>query len=208
MTWKATFQAGNLQTGSPNYPVRISWKKAEADNANKKMGLNTPDGLYLTDQNQSYFAVDMANGAASSVIKPGVELIANAAGDSLSLVIKSTLIEGFKIVTKKPTLNEIGGVDDAVTGSGFTLSSSIPNPFSTSTQITVKSQKSAKAIIEVYDVNGKAVATLFNGTFEAGSKSYIWNGKDNDGKSVGSGVYSFRLYAGGAILTRKVVLTK
>lgn len=209
MTWKATFQAGNLQSASPQYPVRICWKKADVTNANSKMGLNSPDGLFLTDHNQSFFAIDMANGAASSVIKQGVELISNSAGDSLCLLIKSTLVEGFKIVTKKPTLNEIGGVDEeVVAGKGYSLSSSIPNPFSAETRITINAERSGKAVLEVYDVNGKSVTTLFNGMLEVGAKTIVWDGKDRTGKQVASGVYSYRLNAGGAIISRKVVLAK
>jgi flagellar hook assembly protein FlgD len=60
----------------------------------------------------------------------------------------------------------------------------------------------------VYDVHGKTVATLFDGVSPGGEIELQWNGRDDAGLSVGSGVYFYRLQGGGRAITRKMLLIK
>jgi len=91
----------------------------------------------------------------------------------------------------------------------FSLSQNYPNPFNPSTSISYYlSQFSQNVSLRVYDVRGKIVRVLIEGKKEAGSYTVFWDGTDDQGKEVSSGVYFYRLSADGLNNTRKMVLLK
>ncbi len=84
-----------------------------------------------------------------------------------------------------------------------------PNPFNPRTRIDFELPRRARARLEIYDVSGRLVATLFDGTHPAGPGSVTWDGKDRKGRPVGSGVYLYRLAVeGSGGISRKMVLLK
>jgi hypothetical protein len=90
----------------------------------------------------------------------------------------------------------------------YSLSQNYPNPFNPSTTIEYSLPNSENVKIEIYDLLGRLVKTLVNETKIAGKYSVIWNGEDNSGKTVSSGVYLYRLYSGSQIITKKLNLIK
>jgi flagellar hook assembly protein FlgD len=64
------------------------------------------------------------------------------------------------------------------------------------------------AEIVVYDVRGRRVRTLVNKFVPAGYHEAVWDGRDDFGNRVASGVYLYQLRAGGVAETRKMVLLK
>jgi flagellar hook assembly protein FlgD len=62
--------------------------------------------------------------------------------------------------------------------------------------------------LRIYDVGGRLVRTLVEGTLPAGEKSVVWDGRDDTGRPVGSGVYFCRLAAANYRETHKMVLMK
>ena len=62
--------------------------------------------------------------------------------------------------------------------------------------------------IEVYNIRGQRVKTLVNDYFPAGEHSVVWNGKDENGRAVSSGMYLYRMTAGEYTETRRMVLMK
>jgi len=84
-----------------------------------------------------------------------------------------------------------------------------PNPFNPSTMIRYSLPEAAAVTLRVYDVQGRLVRTLASNLSKpAGVHEIEWNGADNAGRPVPSGVYFYRLNAGGETLTRKAVLLK
>jgi hypothetical protein len=81
-----------------------------------------------------------------------------------------------------------------------------PNPFNPSTTISYKIQSQCRTTIKIYDLLGKEVAILVNEEKPAGKYEVVWNGKDNSGKKLTSGVYFYKLIAGTFIQTRKMLL--
>ena len=65
-----------------------------------------------------------------------------------------------------------------------------------------------RTFITRYDILGKEVITLINKAQEPGYKSIVWNGTDQLGQNVGSGVYSYTLHSGDFIQTKKLMLIK
>jgi hypothetical protein len=91
---------------------------------------------------------------------------------------------------------------------GFFLMQNKPNPFNPSTDIGYSIPQSALVSLVIFNVNGQKVRTLVNEVQAAGEHTVIWDGKSDSGDRVASGVYLYRLTAGGATTTRKMTLLK
>jgi hypothetical protein len=83
-----------------------------------------------------------------------------------------------------------------------------PNPFNPETVIGYYLAESGNVSLEVYNIKGQKVKTLFSGIQEAGDREVIWQGDDAAGDSVSSGLYFYKLAAGGKISTGKMLLMK
>ena len=83
-----------------------------------------------------------------------------------------------------------------------------PNPFNPSTTIAYSIPTASNTSLRVYNIKGQVVKTLVNGVVEAGNHSITWNGRDDNGTSVASGVYFYRLSSEGQTITKKMVLSK
>jgi len=90
----------------------------------------------------------------------------------------------------------------------FTLGQNYPNPFNPSTKIDFMLPKAAFVTIKIYDIIGKEVFTLVNQKMNAGSYVVDWNSINNAGDYVSSGVYFYRIDAGGFTQTKKMVLLR
>jgi hypothetical protein len=86
---------------------------------------------------------------------------------------------------------------------GFELASARPNPFSRSTSIAFSLPKSGSVDLAVYDISGRKVATLAQGTMSAGSHDVSWNGA-----KAPAGVYLYRLSFEGKTLTNRMVVVR
>lgn len=111
-------------------------------------------------------------------------------------------------------LNEIHGAVTAVepderTPSGLiSLQQNYPNPFNPETSITFTLSRACYVELSVYSVNGARIITLVNEPHAAGAYSTTWDGRDERGTLCASGVYLYRLHAGAASETRKMVLLR
>ena len=93
----------------------------------------------------------------------------------------------------------------------FELTQNYPNPFNPSTTIDYNIHSSGYVSLNVYDVMGRLVRTLVDEYKEAGNAngySVTWNGLDNLGNKVSTGVYIYSLQAQGVSTTKKMVLMK
>ena len=84
-----------------------------------------------------------------------------------------------------------------------------PNPFNPRTTVSFDIAVAGSVYLRVYDSAGRLVRTILNGApFEPGTYHEIWNGKDQNGSSVASGVYHVRFEAPGKVETRSVTLIR
>ena len=90
----------------------------------------------------------------------------------------------------------------------FTLYRNFPNPFNPATTIRYNLPIKEEVRLVIYDLLGREVKTLVNRVEKAGLKSVIWEGKNNTGQNVSSGVYLFRIQAGNYIKSQKMILLK
>lgn len=102
------------------------------------------------------------------------------------------------------------GVHRLVLPRAFTLQQNYPNPFNPSTVVayTIPEGALVPVSLVVYDLRGRLVRRLVQGYREAGGYSVSWDGRDENGGQVPSGVYLYRIAAGGFVETRKMVLLK
>ncbi|UCB52972.1 MAG: VWA domain-containing protein [Candidatus Zixiibacteriota bacterium] len=98
--------------------------------------------------------------------------------------------------------------DNPNTPNNFALFQNQPNPFNPITQISFRLPVRTHASLTVYNVTGKTVATLISREMEAGSYTVHWNGRDEAGNPVASGVYLYRLKTREFAQTMKMVLMK
>ncbi|MEW6686281.1 MAG: FG-GAP-like repeat-containing protein [Candidatus Edwardsbacteria bacterium] len=87
----------------------------------------------------------------------------------------------------------------------FTLSQAYPNPFSRLTVLGYQLPVVCDVYLKVYNVNGQLVKTLSNENKNPGVYKVIWDGKDDLGRQVSSGIYFIRLEAGDFSSTKKVL---
>ena len=87
--------------------------------------------------------------------------------------------------------------------------SNYPNPFNPTTTIKYNVKEAGNVAIEVYNVKGQKINTLVNDYATAGEHTVIWNGTDSNNHSVASGVYFYKMKAGGRYTsTKKMILLK
>jgi hypothetical protein len=97
---------------------------------------------------------------------------------------------------------------DVPTPPTFGLGQNYPNPFNPYTIITYDLPVDCRVKLEIYNALGQRVATLVDRHQEAGTRAARWDGKDAAGRAVSSGVYFYRLQAGGFAETKKLVLLR
>jgi len=99
-------------------------------------------------------------------------------------------------------------LDDELIPTQFALHPPYPNPFNPITTIQYDMPEDGFVNITIYDMMGRQVKTLINGSQTAGYKSIQWNATNNLGESVSAGMYIYMIQAGQFRQVRKMVLLK
>jgi hypothetical protein len=143
----------------------------------------------------------MNNGVFALAVN-GTDLYAGGtfttAGGKPSPYIGQWLVQGTESVDEKATGNP----------DGYTLSQNYPNPFNASTIIEFRLQRTSSVELSVWNIRGQRVRTLISSLLETGSHRAVWDGKNDAGVVVGSGVYLYRLNTPRYAATKKVLLLK
>ncbi len=101
------------------------------------------------------------------------------------------------------------GADPRIPTAADALLGGVPNPFNPTTQIRYSVATGGAVVdIRIFDVAGRMVRTLVDGRQDAGVHSVVWDGRDEHGRSMPSGVYFCRMRSGDYSQTRKIVLAK
>ena len=90
----------------------------------------------------------------------------------------------------------------------FVLAQNNPNPFGSSTVIAFSLPKESKVTLAIYDITGRMVKNLVDREMGAGNHTLRWDGKDQTGREVTSGIYFYRLKAGDFTQTNKMVVLR
>jgi len=90
----------------------------------------------------------------------------------------------------------------------FSLAQNYPNPFNLETGIVFTLPHRVRATLTVYNVLGQRVRTLADQPYSPGEYEVVWNGRNDEGHEVASGMYLYRLEAADYLATRKMILIK
>lgn len=90
----------------------------------------------------------------------------------------------------------------------FSLGQNFPNPFNLSTTVQFNVPRRCFVTIKIYNILGQNIRDLTDNWFAAGTYQVFWNGTNNFGEEVSSGIYLYRIEAGEFVETRKMTLLK
>lgn len=99
-------------------------------------------------------------------------------------------------------------VDAAELPREFALDQNYPNPFNSGTAIAFDLPQQEIVDLTVYTISGQKVATLVQGIRASGYHQVFWDGRDEAGAVLASGVYLYRLQVGDQLKTRKMLLVR
>ncbi|MCG2759714.1 MAG: C10 family peptidase [Candidatus Delongbacteria bacterium] len=126
--------------------------------------------------------------------------------------IKYTITYNKSVTPEKTVLISVkdsNGIEsDSNKPASFELFQNYPNPFNPETSISFTLDNDMKANLTVYDMNGRTVRTLIDGFNKAGKYDIVWDGKDDMGKALASGIYYYRLSSEKFSTVKKAVMIK
>ncbi len=123
--------------------------------------------------------------------------VANFKSDDVSILFNRTIVVN---VEDEESFDELP--------KQFSLYQNYPNPFNQSTKIEFALVNSGFVSLDIYDILGRKVRALVSENLSAGYKSVLWDGKDNSGKEVASGIYFYQIKIGDFSEAKKLVLLK
>ncbi len=193
-------------------PDKVEFVGAESgqDNLLNIYGGSTP--LFLSKSDEPGKVI-LANGISDDDLASGEGLTAKIKfrvksdfEDDVSIAITDgEIIDGFYLLNN---VREMGSLTVAITPDRYDLAQNYPNPFNPSTTIEYALPKASSVKLTIYNVAGQAARTLVDDRQKAGSYSVEWDGRDNSGRQMASGIYFYNIKAADFQSVRKMVLIK
>jgi flagellar hook assembly protein FlgD len=106
----------------------------------------------------------------------------------------------------KNSLTQQSEIADGQTPNTFALLQNYPNPFNPETIIKYQITSPAAVSLKIYNLRGQEVRTLVDAVQNSGNYEIPWDGRDDFGNEVSSGVYIYRLHAGEQAAVKKLTL--
>ncbi|RKY91504.1 MAG: hypothetical protein DRQ01_07605 [Ignavibacteriae bacterium] len=159
------------------------------------------------DPGTTYWVNDLYNGNSTQTLGSDLSNFNVSLSSYGSAVYTISILEE---MVNLPPIPPIVSVDDqvAVIPANFHLYQNFPNPFNPSTTIRYSIVEPGNVSIKIYDVLGREVKTLVNEVKTVGTYSSTWNGYNNFGNKVSSGIYFYRMESGSFIEAKKMILLK
>jgi len=107
-----------------------------------------------------------------------------------------------------PRSTAVEGEEGSLTPKDFELHQNYPNPFNNETVIKFNLRRPTSVTLTIYNILGQKVRTLVEGRLNAGPQTVSWDGKDEKGNDLSSGIYFYQLRAGEMSETKRLVLLK
>ena len=174
-------------------------------------GLNEPDfkEYWIYRGEVSGFPLDPAHFLTATTDTMTIDNAANPGTAYYYVAVSVDVHENTSDPSNEAMVDAAVGIDDrAPSVSALTVLPNSPNPFSSTTEIRFGLPEPADVTLEVYDVAGRSVFARRYERMEAGLQHVVFDGRDNTGKMLASGVYFLRVNALGATQTRKMVIAR
>ncbi|UCF79185.1 MAG: metallophosphoesterase [Candidatus Eiseniibacteriota bacterium] len=128
--------------------------------------------------------------------------------DMLTLTAVNTAGEVIDECTMENQVVSVPEPGPGIPSGTVVLHTALPNPFNPSTRIVFLLEKREDIVLRVYDTSGRTVRTLVSGWREADRHEVVWDGRDNEGRLLASGVYLCKLETPDGCESKKVVLLR
>jgi len=90
----------------------------------------------------------------------------------------------------------------------FVLNPNFPNPFNSGTSISFDAPGAQDVELTIFNVLGQRIRTLFSGVSVPGRNTVRWDGKDNAGRNISTGVYFYQLRTPTSVISKKMMMIK
>ena len=214
----ATNLAGNFSNFEINYSTFIGQTRLDIfENSNPVEIRNSIIWGDTLEINESYADINISH----SIVEGGFEGLGNLNIDPLfcnpengdySLAVNSPAFgtgeNGSNIGALGIGCDEVLSINEDLLPKVFTLHQNYPNPFNPITSLMYYLPKDDLVNITIYDIMGRVVKTLVNGSQTAGFKSVQWNATNDRNEPVSAGLYLYSIQAGEFRQTKKMVLLK
>ena len=122
----------------------------------------------------------------------------------------ANIAQGLRYATQRPTSIGNDNPNSTSMPKSFSLSQNFPNPFNplTTIEITIPGNVSGLTELQIFDVRGRRIRTLQKGELPPGQYRFVWDGRDDRGETVNSGIYLYSLKSGTEAITRKMTLLR
>jgi len=124
-----------------------------------------------------------------------------------TVTFAQTLINGTYVI-EASEVAKATAVEENVIPEKISLYQNYPNPFNPETRISFDIPQKGNVKLTIYNIIGSEVRSLVNNDLEQGTYHVTWNGKDNFGRPVASGVYLYKLESNNNSVTKKMNLIK
>ncbi|MDZ4723674.1 MAG: C25 family cysteine peptidase [candidate division Zixibacteria bacterium] len=132
-------------------------------------------------------------------LDPSIEYTISAVSDRATIAL---------VRYREQIVTSVNTDDESGLPTSFALHQNYPNPFNPSTQISFDLPTSSHVRLAIYNIAGQNVAVPIDKSLGAGTYTVEWDGSDNHGLSLASGVYFYRLESESAASTKKMILMK
>lgn len=167
------------------------FRSAEASGTYERLNESLIPAMGQTTAGATYRFVDLQPFSGVNFYK--LQDVSLSGQTSFSAVISITTTA----VAEKPALPE-----------DFDLKQNYPNPFNPETRIEYQLPSDAAVELGIYNLSGQLIRSLVSEHKPAGFYAALWNGRDDGGQAVGSGIYLMRLKAGDYTSTRRITLLR
>jgi len=149
---------------------------------------------------------------------PAPELVVADVLHPVQSWIDETPSGGYYLVVAVDATGHVGGYSEQVGGGTpvagdptprtLAVTRVTPNPFNPRTKVAFDVPRSGPVSVRIHDMRGRVVRRLVNGDLDAGRHEVIWNGRDDAGAAVATGVYLVRISDGSRTASAKLMLAK
>jgi hypothetical protein len=153
-----------------------------------------------------FSATTNSAGAYIMNVPAGIYNVTAAATDFTTLTHEDITVSPNQNTTVNFVMVPVSNEDEIVPITATALRGNYPNPFNPETTISYELKESANVRLAVYNTKGQLVRSLVNADQAAGAYRLVFNGRDEMGKPLSSGIYLYRFTAGAYHSTRKMML--